>query len=164
MDIFQTVTGFVSLDIAIIAGVFLLFLIYAFQSGKGRIISFILSLYVGVLVFMSFPYLDFFTFFSATDLQVTLSHLAIFAVLVFVIHHALNFVTYSEYSVGGGKAFQAIVLALSATVLTFAFVYHTLPISVLHDFSPSIDGYFASQFFFWWLVAPLAGVLLVSRG
>lgn len=165
MDIIQTITGIVTLDIVIIVGVALFFTIFALQYGKGKIISFILSLYVALLVFTNFPYIEALTFFKNSELQITLSHLGIFLVLVFLIHHIINFVAYSEYPAWkGGKMFQVIILAFSATLLLLAFLYHILPISVLYDFSASIDLYFSSQFFFWWLIAPLAGVLLVSRG
>ena len=163
VNFFETLSGAVTTDVLIIFAVFAVLFFLAVRE-KSTIVSIIISLYVGILTFLSFPFLEQATFLKSSETQITLSHIFIFIVLVYVVHLITRRVIYVEYPYGGiMKYAQAILLSLAATALIFAFFYHTLPVGALYDFNDAIDGLFSSQYFFWWLVAPLGGLLITSR-
>ena len=164
MKVLESFTGALSTDIIIIVAVFFIFFFYAIHWGKSNSISLLISFYIGMLAFISFPYLDTLTILKSSETQVALSHLAIFLLGVFIIHYILRYSLYAEYPPHKiTKLIQAGILAASSTGLLFAFTYHSFSISLLYDFSPSIDTLFSPEFFFWWLVAPLVGLAIVSR-
>lgn len=165
MDFFSTLSGAITTDIIIIAIVFISLFLFGVRYGKSSSTSLLLSLYVGILTFLSFPYLEEATFLKSSEVQITISHIALFFVLVFMIHSVIRRFIFTEYS---GKRVlkygETVILSGVSTALLFAFAYHTIPLTTLYNFGDSIDGLFSSQYFFWWLVAPMAGLLLVSRG
>lgn len=164
MDFLNTLSGALTTDVLIVAAVFGALLLFSIKRGKSKGVALLLSLYVGILAFLSFPFLDEFTLLKDSETQITLSHIALFVIGVLVAYFVIKRSTYAEYT--GGKAqqlLQAGVLAAGSTALLFAFAYHTLPIATLYDFNQSIDNLFSSAYFFYWIVAPLAGLYLVTR-
>lgn len=150
-----------SLDFIIIAGTFFVLVFFGFQFGKDKIISLILSLYITLLIYLNFPYLDLFIL----DGMELISNIGVFVVFLFLINMILKRMILSEYPHDlMHKWFEIIVLSLVATTLLLAFIYHVLPVFAVHDFSPDVDKYFAtSELFFWWLVAPFVAMFFVIR-
>lgn len=164
MDILNTFSGAVTTDLIIIFVVFILLFFISVRYGKSNIISFLISLYIGILAFLSFPFLEEVTFLKSSEVQVTLSHIAIFIILVLIIHSVIRRVVYIEYSYRKFfKYAEAAILSIATTGLFFAFLYHTIPFATLYDFGTSIDNLFSSEYFFWWLVAPIVVLLITSR-
>ncbi|NQV93399.1 hypothetical protein HQ403_02770 [Candidatus Kaiserbacteria bacterium] len=164
MDFFNTLSGAITTDIIIIFVVFTFLFLFSVRYGKSSSTSLLLSLYVGILTFLSFPYLEEATFLKSSEVQVTISHIVLFLVLVFMIHSVVRRFIFTEYSGSGFLKYgEMTILSGVTTALLFAFAYHTIPLATLYDFGDSIDSLFSSQYFFWWLVAPMAALLLVSR-
>jgi len=164
MNFLETLSGAITTDIIIIFAVFVGLFFYSVQYGKSNIVSLLISLYVGILTFLSFPYLEEVTFLKSSEVQVTLSHIAVFIVGVLIMHTIVRRVIYTEYS--GSKLFRfmgAGLLSATITGLLFAFLYHTIPFATLYDFGDSIDNLFSSQYFFWWLIAPIVALFITSR-
>jgi hypothetical protein len=140
-------------------------LAFALRLGKDRAIALIIALYVGLLAFLNFPYLEQLILFEGSDAERALSNGLVFlgfAAIAFVIMERIVWAEYPRR--GGGRFFEALLLALSATILLLSFAYHVLPIAAFYDFEPQIDLLFEpSKYFFWWLVAPLAVVFFLSR-
>ncbi|MCW9054756.1 MAG: hypothetical protein OQJ98_02130 [Candidatus Pacebacteria bacterium] len=164
MQIFDTLSGALTTDVLIIAAVFGALFFFAAKRGKSRSIALMLSIYVAILSFLSFPFLDELTLLKSSEVQVTLSHIAVFALGTFLAYLIIKRSVYAEYPGGAAQKFlQAGILAAGSTALLFAFAYHTLPVATLYDFNQSIDNLFSSAYFFYWLVAPLGGLYLVTR-
>ncbi|MBI2617924.1 hypothetical protein HYW58_00480 [Candidatus Kaiserbacteria bacterium] len=164
MDIVETLSGAVTTDVLIIAIVFLAIFFFSVIYGKSNSIALLFSLYFGILGFVSFPFMEEFIFLKSSEIQIVLSRIAIFAVIVAFVYTAIQRSVYAEYpDYKILKLVQAGILSLSSTALIFAFAYHTLPVATLYDFGESIDALFLSEYFFWWLAAPLGALFFVSR-
>ncbi len=164
MDFLDTLSGAITTDVLIIFAVFILLSLYSLRYGKSYIVSLLISLYVGILAFLSFPYLEDATLLKSSEVQITLSHLAVFLVGIIIIHKIILRFIYIEYSYR--KIFKYIEVGLlsgATTALFFAFLYHTIPFATIYDFGNSIDNLFSSQYFFWWLIAPMLALLVTSR-
>jgi len=153
------------LDLLIIGGTFFVLIFLSFQLGKESIVSLILSLYVTLLLYLSFPYTDLFSFFGSSETGLIITNLLIFAILLFIIYKIMQRLVASSYPQDSLHTwFEVIVLSVVATSLILAFVYHALPIAALYDFSAPVDRFFASEtLFFWWLAIPLIAMFFVIR-
>lgn len=157
-------SGAITTDIVIIFAVFAILFFFGIVYGKSNITSLLISLYIGILAFLSFPYLEEITFLKSSETQITISHIAVFFVGIFVIYSIIHRVVFTEYS--NKKLFKYIeagLLSGGTTALLFAFAYHTIPLATIYDFGSSIDNLFSSQYFFWWLAVPFAVMLFTSR-
>jgi hydrogenase-4 membrane subunit HyfE len=57
---------------------------------------------------------------------------------------------------------KKVILSILATALVMSYSYHVLPITNLIDPGARIGALFAPQeYFFWWLLLPLVGIMLV---
>ncbi len=164
MSFLDTLSGAITTDVIIIFVVFILLSLYGLRFGKSYIISLLISLYLGILSFLSFPYLEEATLLKSSEVQITLSHIVIFLIGVIIIHTILLRIIYVEYS--HKKFFKYIEVGLlsgATTALFFAFLYHTIPFATIYNFGDSINNLFSSQYFFWWLVVPMIALLITSR-
>ncbi len=150
-----------SQDFLIIMGTFLVLVFFAFQFGKDRIISLIISLYITLLVYLNFPYRELVTI-EGSELVI---QFGIFLTFLFLINMILVRLVLADFPDDlMHKWFEVIVLGGVATTLLLAFIYHVLPIFAIHDFGADVDKYFAtSELFFWWLVAPFIAMFFVVR-
>ena len=160
----DTLSGAFTTDVIIILAVFFLFALYSVRYGKSRSIAGIISLYIGMLLFLSFPYLEEATFLKSSETQVTLSQIVVFLVGVIFVHTIISRSVLSDYPMQPLlKYLQVALLSASGTALLFAFAYHTLPVATLYNFDASIDNLFSSQYFFWWLILPLVALFITTR-
>ncbi|MFC1731742.1 hypothetical protein ACFL6I_15600 [candidate division KSB1 bacterium] len=164
MEFLDTLSGAMTTDIIIIFVVFVILFFFSVIYGKSNSTSLLISLYIGILTFLSFPYLEDATLLKSSEVQVTLSHIAVFLIGVFIIYSVVHRVIYTEYSDRKPvKYIQAGLLSAASSALLLAFAYHTIPLATLYDFGDSIDNLFSSQYFFWWLVAPVVVLSITSR-
>ncbi|MEX0652335.1 MAG: hypothetical protein WD509_03345 [Candidatus Paceibacterota bacterium] len=151
-------------DILIIFAVFVGLVFFSIWYGKSSSVSLLISIYLGILTFLSFPYLEEVIFLKSSESQVTLSQIGVFVVGVAVIYFIIRNIIFTEYSYGIiTKYLQVILLSGASTALLFAFAYHTIPLTTLYDFNTSIDNLFSSQYFFYWLVAPILVLFVTTR-
>ncbi len=165
MNILDTLSGALTTDVLIILTTCVALFCFALFYGKSRAVGLLISVYVGIIGFLSFPFLEEATLLKSSEAQTTLSHIGLFAVGVFIIYTVIQRFIYVEYPASTLFRFiHAGIIAASTTALLFAFAYHTIPVGTLYDFNQTIDHLFSSEYFFWWLVAPLGGLFFVSRG
>jgi hypothetical protein len=157
---FADIIGFVGnfLVLLIIAAVLFFF---ALRAGRTLLISFILSLYVGFALFTVFPYKELIIV-GDTALVRAVASIALFAAFTF-----FPYILLRRVSSSGSMHINPIVLA-ALTLVTGGFVlalgYHVLNIGAVIPLTPSLDALFApDKYFFWWFLAPLAGVYLTAR-
>lgn len=159
-DAIELISNF-SLDFIIIVGTFFVLVFFAFQFGKDKIISLILSLYITLLVYLNFPYMDL----VIVEGKELISHIVVFLIFLFLINMIMKRMILADFPNDiMHKWFEVVVLGAVATTLLLAFIYHVLPVFAVHDFSPDVDRFFAtSDLFFWWLVAPFIAMFFVVR-
>lgn len=160
------VTGLsISVDLVIIAALFVVVAGLTLWLGKNGGIALIVGLYIGLLLYINFPYASTFLFWKGTPLGELYSYALMFAAFTgagFLI--ARRFVlAQGAYNTTSGLP-EALVLALGITAFLLALSYHVIPIDPFYNFAPNIDRFFTSStLFFWWLLAPLASLLFVTR-
>ena len=124
----------------------------------------LVSIYIGILTFLSFPYLKETTLLNSSEAQITISHIVVFLIGIFIINTIVRRFIFTEYS---NKKFmkyiEVVILSGVSTALLFAFAYHTISLATIYNFGDSINNLFSSQYFFFWLIAPLVGLILVSN-
>lgn len=154
------------MDLSIITGllqeslfmilVFSGFLALALLKGRYALINVILALYFGLLLYIKFPYFDFFL--SADSATGN----AVVRIVIFLVFTIIGIMIFRRHIPGDDfeYAFQhfkrKIILALMATVLIMAYSYHVLPITELVTPGSPIHALFGQEsYFFWWLALPL---------
>jgi hypothetical protein len=163
MNFIHTVSG-LSLDIIVLAIVFVVFGSIGFYFGRSKLIAFVLAFYPATLLYSNFPYLEKFTFWRADANQVALSHALVFLIFFIISWIVIHAVYHEDFGLGGGeRMFQVGILALMCVVVFLAFMHIVVPLQGVYAFSPSIAGLFGAGTFFWWLLVPLVGVYLGAR-
>ena len=153
------VTGFIGnfLALLIVAGAILLFTL---RQGRASFVSLVMSLYAALGLFSVFPYDDLLKGDSAMGSFVASA--LVFGGLAFASYLLLSRVTTT-----GTMAMHTLILAI-LSVLTAGFVlavgYHLLGLSAAVPLTPSLAAILGpDRYFFWWCVAPLAGMFLAAR-
>jgi hypothetical protein len=163
-EVVRTITG-VSLDILVLAILFVALAAYAFYFGKNKLIAFILAFYPAILLFQAFPYTENLTFWRGSADQVVFSKLLIFLVFFILLNVVLLKVVSGEFAYSrSGKFFQVGILALSGVIILLAFSHYFLPLKGMYTFSSATEKIFAIRDgVFWWFLVPLVGVFISNR-
>jgi len=136
----------------VVGAVILLFVLYF---GRDRIAPLIAALYAALALYQSFPFM---AQVSGAYLQIGLY--LFFALVLFV---AFSGLSYFMAARSGSFLAEVIMAALIAGFL-LAISIHILPVPEVYTFTSATKDLFASnESFFWWLVAPLAGLFFVGR-
>lgn len=139
-----------------------IFLFYAMKGGRSGLISFILALYAGYAIYVVFPYTEF-----IVNMGGTAPVKAILSVLVFAAATLLPFIVIRRLTGGGFGSLSFVpnlILAFLASGFLLVLGYHVFDISNIYSFSDPLKQLFAPEgYFFWWFIAPLAGLFILAR-
>ncbi len=153
------------IDITVVLVLFLALFGIGFLLKKGHFIGFIASLYFAILLYLRVPNLDRLLISTGTPLFSFLSHLLVFFLFVvvgFVLMRQIVAVNPSYRSLF--RFLEIALLAATTAGLLIALSYHVIPLASLYDFAPMIDRFFVeSNYFFWWLLAPLFAIIITTR-
>ena len=130
--------------------------VFAFYTGRSRIVSLLAGIYAAIPLYVAFPYTDILT--------TPLMHILLFAVLVAA--GMIAFSGLSAFVAEGGVGFFniAILSGVTAGVL-IAVSIHILPVEQIYSISAPTKALFASsESFFLWLLAPLVTIYFLGRG
>ncbi len=147
-------------DFLIVILLFTALFMFAWYFGKGPFAGLLLSFYVGYAVYALFPYLSLLP--SAPAQTALAAHLALFASLTLLAQFIIRRIAVSDFLYVG--VIGIIILSLLGACFLLALAYHVFPVQEVYTFTPAIDALFApKEWFFWWFVAPLIGLLLLAR-
>jgi hypothetical protein len=143
--------------------IFISLLVFAVVRGRRAITSLILGLYFALLISLKFPYYPNIYDIAGgiiTEAAISIIVFAVFTAVFSLLMDRLLFYRIDETAFEGfGKK---VLLALLATVLVMAYSYHVLPITKLLDPGLPAGLLFApEEYFFWWLIVPLAGLFFL---
>jgi hypothetical protein len=89
--------------------------------------------------------------------------LGLFTFFTAIFYFTLRRVLSADYILGG-RHLAVGILSFFTTTFIVVLAYHVFPVRDVYAFTPAIDALFApKQFFFWWFVAPLAGLFVFTR-
>ena|SRR3989344_945550 len=139
--------------------------VFAIYYGKDRMIAFLISLYIGLLVFLNFPYTEKVLLIRDSEIGILFSNGLIYLVFVILSFLLLERLVWAEYPPSTSRRFiEAFVFSISGAAFLLSFAYHILPIASAYTFVTPIELLFApSQFFFWWLLLPLVSIFIFTR-
>lgn len=134
-------------------------LVISYRS-RGGILSLILSFYVGYALFLVFPYTKEILGAGGTPLTK-----ATISILIFVLASIPSFL-FLERLTHGGFGILSVVprvgLSFLAAAFLMALAYHVFHVNNIYTFPEPMNTIFApDQYFFWWFLAPLVGLLIL---
>ena len=138
-----------------------LLVLYTAWRGRGALASLLLSLYIALALFQNLPI-------EVTGggslLQTFLIEAGILFGSAIIIHLFIyQMVILDDWSEGLHKFMVPSVLSITTTGLIFAITINILNIGRVYEFSYYIAKAFTPDLFFWWLVAPVIGLVFASR-
>lgn len=136
--------------------------LFAFAEYKGRaaLTALIASFYVGYAVYAFFPYSSLLP--TAPALTSLFATLAVYAVFVLISYFALRRTMGGDY--GTSNMLMLVILCLLTTGMLMALAYHVFPVrSVIAFITPLNQLFLPKNYFFWWFIAPIAGLLIWKR-
>jgi len=144
--------------------VFAFFLGYAMFRGKQSLVNLILGLYFALLISLEFPYYD--KILSGVDSERfsdSMIMIVIFAIFTLGGTFLFSKLMPRDYDDSSFSGFGSkLLLALLGSALVMAYSYHVLPVTDLITPGSPIQTLFGSEAsFFWWLLAPIAGLMFL---
>jgi hypothetical protein len=145
----------------ILGALTLLFLVVSYRSRSGmNIIALTLSFYIAYALYLVFPYTkEIVGAGGSPDVK------AIISVGIFLLGCIPGYL-FVHRLISGGIGLISVFPRLGLSFLCAAFLvalaYHTFSIDHIYTFPEPMNSLFApDQYFFWWFVAPLIGLLLL---
>ncbi|HYF28760.1 MAG TPA: hypothetical protein VEA36_00130 [Candidatus Paceibacterota bacterium] len=147
-------------NFVILLVLFIVMLLFSYKAGRGGIISLIVAFYAGYAIYMVFPYTQMVVNAGGTPLVKAVISVAVFAIATFIPFHFVQ-----RLASGGFGVLSVVprfVLSFLAAAFLLALAYHVFDISDIYTFPAPIDKLFAPEgYFFWWFIAPMAGLLFL---
>ncbi len=146
-------------EFAYLLGVFGFFIVYSIIRGRQHVINLIVGLYFALLISLEFPYYSTFLGGGENDALMKVGIFILFTIVSTILMTRLMPREYQE------KKFESfgkkLMLAISGTILLMVFSFHVLPVTDFVTPGTPIQAIFApSEYFFWWLLAPLVFLYL----
>ncbi len=137
------------------------FIIISYRSHSGMIIiSLLVSFYVGYGLYLVFPYTSSIVGAGGSPIMKAIISISIYAIACVVPFIFVNRLT--QGGVGLLSVFPRFGLSFLGAAFLMALAYHVFPISHIYTFPEPMNTIFApDQYFFWWFIAPLIGLLLL---
>ncbi len=133
-------------------------MIFALYFGRDRLAPLVAGLYAALGLYTAFPYFSTLSFLDSPQMKIALY--LVLAALGFIVFSGLSYFMAAH----SGGFFAELVIAILIVGFLLAISIHVLPVQNVYTFTSATKALFASdQLFFWWLVAPLAGLFFLSR-
>lgn len=172
MDIVTDVSTFATAGIENVwlwAGNFLVLLIlagimvgFSYKTGRGGIISLLIAFYAGYAIYIVFPYTNDIVNSGGSTIVKAVISIALYLAATLVPFHFIQRLTIGGFGVL--SFVPRFVLSFLAAAFLLTLAYHVFYISNIYAFPSPIDSLFApDEYFFWWFIAPLVGLLFLVR-
>jgi hypothetical protein len=136
-------------------------ILYVAVRGQNALAAYTLSLYISLTLFRNLPFQ---ASVGESILYTFLLQTAIVFGAAFLIHIPLTYVLLmDDWSTGFTRYAKISLLVLASTCFIFAILYVTLALGLIYSVSPIVATLFDPQYFFWWILAPILAIILISR-
>ena len=131
--------------------------LFALVFGSDRFMPLVAGIYAAIPLYMIFPY---------KDILGDNPYFAVGLYLLFAILGLIAFSGLSTFLTSTGLGFvRTLILSVLVAGFLLAVAVHILPFEQIYTLSAPTKALFSSNTaYFWWLVAPLAGVFFLGRG
>lgn len=124
--------------------------------GRNRLMPLIAAIYAAVPLYLFFPFQVSFL----SDPSISIGLYLLFVFLALTAFSGLSFFMASAER----SLFKIGAMSILTAGILLAIGIHVLPLEHIYTFTPATKALFTSnQSFFWWLVAPLAGLFFLER-
>jgi uncharacterized membrane-anchored protein len=135
---------------------------FSYKAGRGGIISLLISFYAGYAIYMVFPYTDDILNSGGSSTVKAIISVALYIAATFVPFHFIQRLTSGGFGVL--SVVPRFVLSFLAAAFLLTLAYHVFYVSNIYTFPSPIDSLFApDEYFFWWFIAPLVGLLFLVK-
>lgn len=147
-------------ELTYLLAIFGVFFLIALWKGRQAIINIIVGLYLGLFVTLEFPYTDLLAARIDSATMLAIAKLALFTFMTTLATIIVVRVMPDEFREKRLESLpKKLLLVGAATVLVMVFSFHGLPVTELLTPGTPIQSLFApEQYFFWWLIMPLAAL------
>lgn len=136
---------------------------YGISAGKNRLFASLFSIYIAILLFANFHYLDFFVA-GKKIFDIFIFRAICFFVLIVLLNILFTKTIFHGARKHSAKWWQAFTLSFLEVGLFMSALFQLLPVKELFNFSPIVTTLFASdQSFFWWLTLPIIALFFIVR-
>jgi hypothetical protein len=133
---------------------------FSYKAGRGGIISLLVAFYAGYAIYIVFPYTN--------DIVKAGGSPLIKAIISVVLYAIATFIPFRFIQRLVGKGFGVLsfvprfVLSFLAATFLLAVAYHIFHVNNIYSLPAPINQLFEpNQYFFWWFVAPLFGLMFL---
>ena len=131
---------------------------FSYKSGRGGIISLLLSFYAGYAIYMVFPYTKDILGAGSTPLMKAIISVILYAIATFIPFHFIQRLTSTGFGVL--SFVPRFVLSFLSAAFLLALAYHVFHVSNIYTFPEPLNTLFAPDgYFFYWFIAPLVGLI-----
>ena len=146
-------------DFLILLVLFAVLFLFAWYVGRGSFVALLIALAAAYAPYTLFPYMSLLP--ATPPLTAFFAHVGLYAAFVFVFFLILRRVIVSDFL--SISIFGLIVLSFLGAAFLIALASHVFLIAPIYHFTPAISALFPTQYFFWWFVAPVVGLLFLAR-
>ncbi|MES2225342.1 MAG: hypothetical protein V4480_00845 [Patescibacteria group bacterium] len=140
----------------------LIMLAFSYRAGRGGLVSLLMAFYAGYAIYIVFPYTSGLVAAGDTKLIKAIISIIIYAVCTFIPFHFIRRLT--GHGLGSMFFVPRLVLSFLSAAFLLSLAYHVFHVSNIYTFPGPINNLFApNEFFFWWFIAPLVGLLIFVR-
>lgn len=131
---------------------------FSYKTGRGGIISLLISFYAGYAIYLVFPYTKDILAAGSTPMMKAAISIILFAICAFIPFHFLQRLTNNGFGVL--SFVPRLVLSFLSAAFLLALAYHVFHVSNIYTFPEPLNTLFAPDgYFFWWFIAPLVGLM-----
>jgi hypothetical protein len=131
---------------------------FSYRAGRGGIISLLVAFYAGYAIYTVFPYSQ-----PIIDAGGTTLIKGVISAVLFIIATIIPFHFIQRLVTGGFGVISFVprfVLSFLAAAFLMAIAYHVFHVSNIYELPAPINTLFApDQYFFWWFIAPMIGLI-----
>lgn len=132
---------------------------FSYKSGRGGIISLLLSFYAGYAIYLAFPYTKEILGAGSTPMMKAIISVVLFAIASFIPFHFIQRLTSTGFGVL--SFVPRFVLSFLSAAFLLALAYHVFNVSNIYTFPEPLNTLFAPDgYFFYWFIAPLVGLFI----
>jgi hypothetical protein len=125
---------------------------FSYKAGRGGIISLLLAFYAGYAVYLLFPYTEAIIAAGGTPIIKAVISIVIYGLATYLPFHFIQRLTKGGFG----------VLSFLAAAFLLALGYHLFHVSKIYTFPEPLNTLFGpDQYFFWWFIAPLLGLIFL---
>jgi uncharacterized membrane-anchored protein len=143
------------LILAILSGIMIGF---SYKSGRGGIVSLVVAFYAGYAIYSVFPYTENIIHAGGTKTIQAVISVVLFGIATIIPFHFIQRLTSGGFGVL--SFVPRFVLSFLSAAFLLALAYHVFHVSNIYTFPSPINKLFEPDgYFFWWFIAPLAGLI-----